>query len=143
MSWRRSIRRRSAAEVVAVSACVVLAGVAAVLPWHRSGGVRRTGFELARAADRAGLVTEGWQRLLLVGAFLLPMVAAVAFLAAVAGRPRWTGGVACVAAAVGLASSLVVVRLSGGRQVGPAAAIAAALVAAASGIHVLGRKSPE
>lgn len=34
--------------------------------------MQRTGFELARAADRAGLVTEAWQRVLLVAASCCP-----------------------------------------------------------------------
>ena len=122
---------------------MVVAGAAATLPWHRSGGVRRTGFELARAADRAGLVTETWQRALLVATFLLPMLAALAFVTAVVGRTRWTGGVVAATAAVGLTSAAIVVRLSGGRQVGPAVAIAGALVAGWSGIHLLGRKHSE
>lgn len=81
--------------------------------------MQRTGFELARAADRAGLVTEAWQRVLLVAAFLLPLLAAVTFLATVARRSRWVGAASCTSAAIGPASAVVVLRYSGGQQLGP------------------------
>ena len=119
---------------------MAIAVAAAVLPWHRSGQVRRTGFELARAADRAGLVTETWQQALLVTAFLLPLLAAVAFLAAVAGRSRWVGAASCASAAVGLASAGVVLRLSGGRQVGPGVTVLTAIAAGWCGLQLLGRR---
>jgi hypothetical protein len=109
---------------------------AALLPWHRSGSVRRNAFALARVADNLGLVTDGPRRALFTAVFLLPLLAAAVFLAAVAGNRRLVGASSCVAGIVGLASGAVVVRLSGGRQVGPVVAIAAAVTAVGCGLHL-------
>ena len=112
---------------------------AAALPWHRSGAVRRTGFELARSVERAGLVTAGWQRALVVAVALLPLLAGAVLLALAAGRPRVGAGLTLASGAVGLASAAVVARTPGGRQPGPAVAVVAAVVAVGCALH-LGRK---
>lgn len=119
-----------------------MVAAAALLPWHRSGEVRRNAFALARVAENLGLVSGGPRRALFVAVFLLPLLAASAFLAAVAGRRRMAGICACAAGGVGLASGAVVVRLSGGRQPGPVVAIVAAVAAVGCGSHlVLSRKA--
>jgi hypothetical protein len=116
----------------------------ALLPWHRSGRVRRDGFALARVADDIGLVSGAPRQALFVGVFLLPLLAACAFLAAVAGARRIAGLCACGAGVVGLTSALVVLRQSGGRQVGPVVAIVAAVTAVGCGVHlVLSREASD
>jgi hypothetical protein len=117
---------------------------AALLPWHRSGSVGRNAFALARVADNLGLVSDVPRRALFTAVLLLPVLAAVGFLAAVAGNRRLVGLSSCVSGTVGLASGAVVARLSGGRQVGPVVAIVAAVIAAACGLHlVLNRKASD
>jgi len=121
---------------------VAVAASAALLPWHRSGSVRRRGFALARVAEHLGLVSGGARRALFTALFLLPLLAASAFLAIVAGNRRIAGGCACVAGLVGLASGAVVVRVTGGRQVGTVTAMVAGIVAVGCGVHlVLSRKA--
>jgi hypothetical protein len=111
------------------------------LPWHRSGQVRRSGFALARIADSLGVVTGAPRRLLFVAVFLLPLLAASTFLAAALGSRRVTGLLACVTGTVGLASVAVVLRLSGGQQVGPVVALAASVTAVGCGLHLVLRRS--
>lgn len=114
---------------------------ARVLPWHRSGSVARDAFALARVSDQIGLVTGSTRRVLFVAVFLLPVLAATAFLAAAAGRRRITGVVTTTVGGVGLASAAVVLRVSGGRQVGPVVTAMAAVVAAGCGLSlILGRQ---
>jgi hypothetical protein len=100
-----------------------------LLPWHRSGRARRDAFALARVADELGLVTGILRQALFVGIFLLPLLAACTFVAAVAGARRVAAACACAAGVVGLSSAAVVLRQPGGRQAGPAVAIAAAVTA--------------
>lgn len=84
-------------------------------------------------------MTAGWQRTLVVTVALLPLFAGAVLLALAAGRRRLAGGMTVLVGAVGLASALVVARVPGGRQPGPAVAVVAAVVAAGCGVH-LGRK---
>jgi hypothetical protein len=119
---------------------VAVAVCARVLPWHRSGSVERDGFALARVADEIGLVTGGTRRILFVGVFLLPLLAAATFLAVAAGRRRLAGVGASAVGGIGLASAVVVLRFSGGRQVGPVVTATVALIAAGCGLSlILGR----
>ena len=114
-----------------------MVAASALLPWHRSGSVRRDAFALARVADNLGLVTGAARQVLFVGVFLLPLLAAASFLAVVAGGRRVAGVCACAAGVIGLSSALVVLRLSGGRQAGPVVAIAAAVVAVGCGVRLV------
>ena len=113
---------------------------ARVLPWHRSGSVERDGFALARVADEIGLVTGSTRRVLFVGVFLLPVLAAATFLAIAAGRRRIAGVGASAVGGIGLASAVVVLRVSGGRQVGPVVTAMAALIAAGCGLSLILRR---
>jgi hypothetical protein len=113
---------------------------ARVLPWHQSGLEERDAFALARVADEIGLVTGTTRRFLFVAVFLLPVLAAMSFLAAAAGRWRVAGVMTSTVGGVGLASAAVVLSVSGGRQIGPVVTAMAAVVAAGCGLSlVLGR----
>jgi hypothetical protein len=91
----------------------------ALLPWHRSGGVVRNGFALARVADDLGLVSSTTLRLLLLGVFFLPLLGALALAAAVAGWHRMTGLATCTVGALGLAASMVALHAIGMSHPGP------------------------
>jgi hypothetical protein len=136
MRWSRLIRRRFAADALAVVAAVAVAG-SALLPWHRSGRVTRDGFALARVADGLGLVTGAPRRALFVGVFLLPLLAALAFGAAVAGRRQWTGALVVAAGVVGLGSAFVVFRALRFGESGPVFAVVAGLAAVVCGCRLL------
>lgn len=118
-----------------------MVAAAALVPWHRSGSVRRNGFALARAADRVGLVTGGWRQALFVCVALLPLLAALVLAAAVLRRSRLTGLFACVVGLVGLASVAVVVGATDTSEPGPPLAALAAVLALASGARLLVRRS--
>jgi len=95
--------------------------------------VTRNAFELAKAADGIGLVTGPARRLLFVAVFLLPVLAGLTLLAAVAPRPRSCGACAVGSSIVGIAGATVVLRLGGDHLVGPWVAGALALVALLGG----------
>jgi hypothetical protein len=104
------------------AACVVVAGAVvggAALPWHRSGTVRRNGFELARVADSLGLVSSGALRVLFVAVFLLPLLAALTLAAAAAGWHRAMGVAVGSAGVLGLAATMVALNAIGLGQPGP------------------------
>src|SRR4051794_32795422 len=130
--------RRTTDVVVAsaVIACGALV-VGVVLPWHDSGSVHRNAFALARVADDLGLVDTGPRRVLLVAVFLVPLLAALALLAAALDRPRLTGLFTSLAGLVGLTSAVVDLNLSGSRLVGPAVTVAAGVVAAGCGAYLV------
>jgi hypothetical protein len=124
-----------------VAAAAVEVAAIGALPWHRSGSVRRTGFELARAADRVGVVTGGPRRFLFVCVALVPLGGALVLLAVVLGRLRVAGGLACSVGAVGLASVSVVLVSTDTAQPGPPIAAAAAVLAVTCGARLLLRRS--
>jgi hypothetical protein len=106
------------AWLAVVAAAVVVAGVGA-LPWHRSGSVARNGFELARVADNLGLVSDGSRRLLFVAVFLLPLLAGLVLLCAIGGWGALTALCASAIGIIGLASSVVAVRVADQWLAGP------------------------
>lgn len=114
---------------------------AALLPWHRSGEVERSAFELARAADALGLVTGGPRRLLFLCLAVLPLLAALALAAAVAQRPRVVGVMSCIVGVVGLASVGVAAWATDTSDVGPPVAAVAAFVAVSCGTSLVLRRS--
>lgn len=103
--------------------------------------MERSAFELARAAESLGLVTDGPRRLLFVCLAALPLFAALALAAAVAGRPRLVGVLSCIVGAVGLASVAVAARTSDASEVGPPVAAVAAVVAVSCGTSLVLRRS--
>lgn len=77
-----------------------------LLRWS-TGDVDRTGFALARALERAGLVDTPARRALYVGVVLVPVVAAAVTLAAALGARRLVGGLAVVLGAVTATAAVV------------------------------------
>ena len=124
---------------LAVGAAAAAVAAVALLPWHRSGEVVRSGFELARVADNLGVVTSAPRRGLLTALFLLPMAAALVLLA-VAGRWWRCAGVASsLTGAVGLASASVAVRVTDQVHAGPLLAGAASALALVAGARLTWR----
>jgi len=115
---------------------VALVGVAALLPWHRSGRVHRNAFALAHATERLGLVTGTPRRVLFVAVYLLPLVAALTLLAAIDHRRRVVGVLCTIAGIIGLVGALVLLRTPGMHQTGPKVACVVAPVAVAIGVRV-------
>ena len=110
-----------------------------MLPWHQSGDVTRDAFALARVADELGLVTGAPRRLLFVGLFLLPMLAALTLLFVTLRRHRWAGASACAVGALGLGCVWVGTAVDGARLLGPAATGAVAFLAIIFGLLLLSR----
>lgn len=113
-----------------------LVGIAALAPWHRSGRVHRNAFALAHATERLGLVTGAPRRILFVSVYLLPLLAALALLAAIDRRTRIVGGLCVLAGVVGIVGAIVLLRTPGMHQTGPKLACVAAPVAIAIGVRV-------
>ena len=93
-------------------------------------------------ADGLGLVDDGPRRVLFVFVFLLPLLAALTFAAAVAGWRRATGVLACAAGGVGLASAFVVFRTLRFGQPGPIVASVTALGALVLGARLIVGRNP-
>lgn len=103
------------------------------LPWHRSGGVVRSGWALARVADELGLIEGPARRGLLWAAVLTPaLVVAAAVLAAV-GRLRIVALPVLLVAAIGLSCALVLRDVSAG-QTGQRTTLGTAAVAVVTGL---------
>ena len=124
---------------VAASA-VVVSGV--LLPWHRSGGVRRNGFALARVADDLGLVSSSPRRVLFVAVFLLPLLAALVLGGAALGWPRAVGSATICVGVLALAATMVVQQAIGVSQVGPVVTGLAGVAALGCGALTLRRGDP-
>jgi len=114
MLQRAGGQRPRVATVVAVGTAVAVAG-SFLLPWARSGRAVRSGFALARTVDVLGLADAVPLRALLVGVWLTPMLAGMAWTAAVLGRERVAGGLAGVCGALAVAAAAVVVGAGGVR----------------------------
>ncbi len=104
-------------------------GVAAFLPWGRSGTARRNSFELVQAAERLDLLDGALAGVGALAWFLVPAAVAGVWLAAVLRRPVMAGTLASSVAALGLALAVVVrsspVRTEPGLVWGVAAAATA------------------
>jgi hypothetical protein len=105
--------------------------VGAFLPWGYSGKAGRSGFELARTADRLGLVDTPLLRAMVSAVAVLPFLAAAAWTAAALGRFRWVATLAGVTGAMALAAAVVVWRT----PLRPAVGLG--VVAVAGGVGVL------
>lgn len=122
---RLSGDRRRTLDAVASIAAVVLCLAAVFLPWAQSGSVERSGYDLLASAQRAGLVTASWARVLAVAAYLLPTMAAATVAAWLVGRPRLALAVAAVTGAVLVAgSSVVIAVVNGGLLAGATVGVA-------------------
>ena len=91
--------------MVLVPAWLVVAALG-LLRWS-TGAAHRTGFALARALDRPGLVDTPARRALYVGVVLLPVVAAAATLAVALGARRLAGALVVVLGAVAVVAAAV------------------------------------
>jgi hypothetical protein len=92
------------------SSGAALVAVAAFLPWGGSGRVDRSSYQLARLADRLGIVGARWQHLLLVVWVLVPFIAALALLSAALARPVPVLVLVPFVAAIGIVATVVVAR---------------------------------
>ena len=101
--------RSRGGEFLCVAATAGVA-VSAFLPWASSGRASRTGFELARIADRLGLADTPLRRALVTSVAFLPALAGIAWTAAAMHRPRWVATSGGVSAAVVLTAAVVVWR---------------------------------
>jgi hypothetical protein len=92
------------------SAGAAVVAVAAFLPWGGSGRVDRSSYQLARVADRLGIVGARWQHVLLVAWVLVPLVAALALLSAALARPVPVLVLVPFVAAIGIVATVIVAR---------------------------------
>jgi hypothetical protein len=108
---RRSERREPwLVPMWTASAGAAIVAVAAFLPWGGSGEVDRSSYQLARLADRLGIVGARWQQVLLVVWVLVPFVAALALLSAALTRPAPVLVLVPFVAAIGVVATVVVAR---------------------------------
>ena len=101
--------RRRGPELLSVGGAIGVA-VAAFLPWGYSGKASRSGFALARTADRLGLLDAPHLRAMVATLAFLPLLAAGAWTAAVLGRPAWVATLSAAAGAMALTAAVVVSR---------------------------------
>lgn len=120
--------RRTATTATAVALTVATA-LTPLLPWATTGNRTRDGFHLARTARTLGLAESTPLRLLLLGAFALPAIAGLAWVAAAIGRRRLTAIAALAAAAIAITGSVVAFRSDLQLEIGPTAAIVTATLA--------------
>ena len=92
------------------SAGAAVVAVSAFLPWGGSGRVDRSSYQLARLADRLGIVGPRWQHVLLVVWVLVPLIAALALLSAALARPVPVLVLVPFVAAIGIVATVVVAR---------------------------------
>jgi hypothetical protein len=142
--WSKRIRRRFAPDLwttAAVAVSVLLVADTALLTWHRSGSVERNAFELARVAERLGLVDSGGRRVLFVAVFVLPLLVSVALLTALDGRRRFTGVATAAAGMVSLVGASVVLSFGGNAAVGVEVGLVLGLLALVCGGRLTVRRS--
>ncbi len=121
----------AAAETLAPRSWVwVLAAAAAAAtafgPWVRTGRVVRSGFELARSAERLDVVDGGAAPLLLAVWFCVPLLAAVSFTAAAFGRWHVSALAATLTATAVLGVTVLVLRTPLATEWGVTAGLGAA-----------------
>lgn len=91
------------------SAGILLILVGGFLPWLRSGRAWRNSYEMVRTADRLGLVGDGFQRVLAVGWYLVPLLCGLTLAAVALDRHRLSHiGITAVA---GLVATTVIVTV--------------------------------
>lgn len=100
---RRLLPALAAADLVCAVACLAVT----FLPWNRSGAVTRSGYSLLASAQRAGVVTLGWARVLTVLAYLLPLLTGMAGAALLLRWRRTAAGVTALVGAVTVAGAAV------------------------------------
>jgi hypothetical protein len=136
---RSAIGRRGPAVIsMAVGAVVMVGG--SLLPWVRTGGARRNSYDLLSLIGRLGFAPDGPAELALRWWPLVPLLAAVAVVAAWWGWPR-TGGVLGALAALYGCGVGVTVSLAGSDLVhiepGAVVTIGGAVILAAGSIAAI------
>jgi hypothetical protein len=89
--------------LITVAACIAVVA-AALLPWLKTGDVRRSAFALARSADALGFIDSPLRRALVVSWYLLPFLAAAAWTGAALRRPLVVAGLAAVVGSMSVAA---------------------------------------
>ena len=111
MTVRSAMGRRGPAVVTMAAGALVMVG-ASLLPWVRTGGVRRNSYDLLALVERLGFASDGPAEPALRWWPLMPLLAAVAVIAVWWGWPRTGGLVGVVAAIYGGAVGLAVSRVA-------------------------------
>jgi hypothetical protein len=114
-----------------------ICALAAAAPWSRSGSVSRSGYRLLGVATGLRVQPTWGVKALLVGLAGLPVLTAVAWLAAALRRPRLVPLAAVVAGAVGSVSAVAVLRSPLPTLWGAPATLGAGLVTLAIGAVAL------
>jgi hypothetical protein len=105
----------------------------AFLPWAYSGEVDRAAFALARTARNLRLADTVPLRILLVAYYLMPLLVAVTWLAAVGGKWAWAAGAAALSGVLAVAAGAVVLYAPVRAGAGPWASMVAGLAALVGG----------
>jgi hypothetical protein len=132
METRRTRRMPWIAVLTAAGAAVVPA-----LPFARSGSRVRSGYELVRTAESAGVLQGTIGRVALVALALLPLLAAAAFAAA---SLRWTNAVATLAVMAGFVvagSGIAMLRSPVTALIGGPLSIVVGILGIGAGVAVL------
>lgn len=125
--------RSATAVAVTTSMAVAAAGF---LPW-RSTGRSRSGIELARTLHEVGLAPSGTRRFVLVLFLFTPMLAAGAWLAALAGRAQLVAILGGAIGVSGLASGASLRMSSLRTEVGVDIAMSAGILALAGAVVLM------
>jgi hypothetical protein len=131
-------RRGPAVVVMAAGAVVMVAG--SLVPWVRTGGTRRNSYDLLPLVDRLGFAPDGPAEAALRWWPLIPLLAAVAVVAAWWGWPRAGGAVGVIAAVYGGGMGLAVSRTDAELvrvEAGSTATFVGALILAAGSIAAI------
>lgn len=123
--------RTSATPIVLTVAACIAVVVAALLPWMKTGEVRRSAFALARSADALGFIDSPLRRTLVVSWYLLPFLAAVAWTAAALRRPLVVAALAMLLGSMSVAAGSMFMWVAR-PGLGPVAAVVAGAAALAS-----------
>lgn len=116
---------------MAIAACTA---VVPALPFARSGSRVRSGYELVRTAESAGVLQGATGRVAIVSLAILPLLAAGAFWAASLRRTNAVATLAVMAGLVVAGSGITVLRSPVTTLVGGPVAIAAGVLCIGAGV---------
>jgi hypothetical protein len=139
MTVRSAMGKRAPAVITMAVGATVMVG-ASILPWVRTGGVRRNSYDLLSLVERLGFAPDGPAESALRWWPLMPLLAAVAVVAAWWGWPRVGGLVGVGAALYGGGVGFAVSRVSTGLvdvEAGPTATFVGALILAAGSLAAI------
>lgn len=118
-------------------AATAATAVGGFLPWLRSGQRDRSGFELIDAARTLNALDSTTHRLLALGLYLVPLAAALCWLAVLLDRPRFAGGIAVALGLLSLLAALSIERAPLPALTGVRATLVASVVAFGGGMAEL------